>query len=120
MSVKQRVICPNVRDLFTAGGREDVSIENSKLSGLPKVLVKFIENIDLIVNEFVTTDIEKLNEIWRTDYKTRIEINEEWIEKIIASSSMSYNFRTFEFRKWIEGKINIASHAQYKELGSKW
>ena len=111
LSVKQRIICPNVRDLFTAGGRGNITIENSKLSALPKALVKFINNIDLIVNEFVSTDIEKLNEIWRTDIKTRNEINEEWIRKTIKASAMIYNFGTLNFEKWIEDKINNATKA---------
>ena len=107
LSVKQRIICPNVRDLFTAGGRDDILIGNSTLDLLPKVLVKFVDNIDLIVDEFNETGIEKLNEIWRTNFKTRTEINNEWVKRIIEASSMIYDFKTFNFEEWIEDKIRV-------------
>lgn len=110
LSVKQRIICPNVRDLFTAGGREEIIIENTLLSALPKTLAKFINNIDIIVNEFITTDIEKINEIWRTGFKTRDEINIEWIKRIIEASSVIYDFGSFNFEKWIENSINTATN----------
>lgn len=110
LSVKKRIICPNVRDLFTAGGRENKIIGIVKLDSLPKVLVKFIDNIDLIVLEFVSADIEKLNEIWRTDFETRNEINKEWITRIIEASSMIYSFKTFNFEKWIEDKVLFATN----------
>jgi hypothetical protein len=75
LSVKQRVICPNVRDMFTAGGKGGLVLKGSKLNDLPKALVKFLQNINTITEEFVQTDIEKLNDIWRTDFQTRNDIN---------------------------------------------
>ncbi len=114
LSVKQRVICPNVRDMFTAGGKEDLMVKGSKLTDLPKALVKFIQNIELITEEFVDTDIEKLNDIWHTDFQNRTEINSEWIDRIIESSTMIYNFGTFNFKKWIEDELSTATNNVYR------
>lgn len=108
LSVQKRIICPNVRDLFTAGGRENIIVENISLTSLPKVLVKFIKNIDLIIQEFISTDIETINDIWRTQIETKNEIYKEWIKKISEASSMIYNFEAFKIESWVEDKVYSA------------
>lgn len=109
LSVKQRVICPNVRDMFTAGGKGHLTIEGTKLHGLPKALMTFIQNVETITNEFTQTDIETLNDIWHTDFQTKTEVYSEWVSRIIESSTMIYNFGTFNFTKWIEEKTSSAT-----------
>lgn len=108
LSVKKRVICPNIRDLFTAGGKESITINEHKLEELPKALVKFIQYINAITQEFLSTEIEELNNIWNTNFKTRKEVNSEWVSRIIEASTMIYNFGTFNFKKWIEDKLSTS------------
>ncbi|NOQ26795.1 MAG: hypothetical protein GQ564_15650 [Bacteroidales bacterium] len=107
LSVKKRIICPNVRDLFTAGGQENIVIENTTLESLPKSLVNFIKNINLIVSEFNSTSYEDFNEIWKTDFSNKEEVKNVWLDNIIQASSTVYNFGTFDFRNWLEVKIAI-------------
>lgn len=109
LSVKQRIICPNVRDIFTAGGKKTLIIKGKTLINLPKALVKFIQNITQITQEFSSTNIEMLNEIWHTNFKTRDEVNLEWVNKVINSSTMIYDFDTFNFKKWIKDELMIAT-----------
>lgn len=109
LSVKQRVICPNVRDMFTAGGKGNLILKGKKLNDLPKALMKFIQNIDKITEEFAGTDIEKLNDIWHANFQTRTEINSVWVNRIIESASMIYNFGSFNFKKWIENELSTAT-----------
>lgn len=111
LSVKQRVICPNVRDLFTAGGKEDLIVNGFKLENMPKAIVKFIKNIEDITKQFVNTDIETLNDIRHTDFHDRYELNSEWVDKVIESSKMVYDFGTFNFRKWIENELSVATNS---------
>lgn len=110
LSVKQRVICPNVRDLFTAGGKGDILLNGSLLTNLPKVLIKFIQNINLITSEFIKIDIETINDIWHTDYQTRNELNSEWINRVMEYATLTFDFGSLNFEKWIENELNIATH----------
>lgn len=110
LSVKQRIICPNVRDLFTAGGKEDLILDGVTLLSLPKVLVKLISNINMVIEEFINTDIEKLNDIWHANFETRKEINSEWLNRVTESSLMIYNFDTFNFKEWLSNKLDIATN----------
>lgn len=110
LSVNQRIICKNVRDIFTAGGQEDVIVDVTLLKSLPKSLVCLIKNIDLIVAEFISTDLEKLNEIWRTKFQIRDEINKEWIKEIMDASTTVYDFGSFNFTKWLEDKVQHISN----------
>ena len=68
LSVNQRIICPNIRDIFTAGGRKTVSLQNVELQNVPKILSYFMNNIKDIAYELSIMEIEKINEIWRTDF----------------------------------------------------
>lgn len=106
LSVKKRVICPNVRDLFTAGGKRDLIISGQKLIGLPKVLVKFFNKFNLIAKEFSNTDLDKLNDIWNTNYVDRNEVNKRWINDIILSSASIYSFDTFNLEFWLKENLN--------------
>jgi len=109
LSVKQRIICPNIRDIFTAGGRENITIENSTLIALPKALSNFIKDIDKIVLEFLSVDNNKLNEIWRSNYESRKVINEEWVKRVMMATTSIYKFGSFRFEDWLRSKITTIS-----------
>lgn len=110
LSVKQRVICPNIRDMFTAGGKGNLVLNGSGLINMPKALFNFISNINPITEQFVSADIERINDIWHSNYKTRGEINSEWVNRIIEASTMIYDFGSFKFKKWIEDELTTATN----------
>jgi hypothetical protein len=109
LSVKQRIICTSVRDVFSAGGQEDFKIDaNTELKSVPKSIIKLLRGIDLIVNEFVEISTETFNETWKADYKTKREICNAWVEKVVESATSDYNFKTFDIRKWLNEKLRVA------------
>lgn len=113
LSVKKRIICPNVRDLFTAGGKNDVSIENNNFKALPQVLVRFIKNIDQIIEEFIFLDLNDFNENWRSQFSNREEVENEWINRVIKALYKQYDFGTFNLKKWLKNKVNDAKEHNY-------
>jgi len=105
LSVRKRIICPNVRDLFTAGGRQDIIVEGVELKMVPKVMVKFILNIDKIVNAIKLIELDEFNEIWRTKFKSKKAIEQEWINKVLAFSHKTYDFEGLDLGKWLFDKL---------------
>lgn len=41
---KESIICPNVRDPFSAGGQEDIEISGNAYKGVPRSLINIIKN----------------------------------------------------------------------------
>lgn len=105
LSVNQRIICPNIRDIFTAGGRKTVSLQNVELQNVPKILSYFVNNIKDIAYELSIMEIEKINEIWRTDFSDLNQVKLKWINDIVDFSSQIYNFKTFDFRNWLTDEV---------------
>lgn len=105
LSVKKRIVCPNVRDLFSAGGRQDIILEGVTLKAVPKTIIKLIQNIEFIISGLCSVSIDDINESWRTKFNDRQNIEKQWV-KIITKYCLSiYNFGDFNIEKWLENKI---------------
>lgn len=107
LSVKNRVLCPNVRDLFTSGGRNDLHIDGAVLKNVPQVLFRFFNKIDLIIKELNFTKIEVFQENWRSSVETIDEVKNIWIDTVVESANQSYDFDSFNLRNWLKNKIQL-------------
>jgi hypothetical protein len=106
LSIRKRIICPNIRDLFTAGGQGNIQIENITLTKVPKVLIRFFTNIDVIITELINSEIDDINYIWKTNYSSKAKIYNKWVKDIVKSASMNYAFNDFKFELWLHKLIN--------------
>lgn len=79
------VVCPNVRDLFTAGGKEEYISADGRLI-VPKVFFKLIENLNEIVNELSSTPSEVLSEFWEVPIR-RGNFLSTWIRLIAINAN---------------------------------
>lgn len=52
----ESVICPNVRDQFTAGGKGMVEWNKKKYYGIPRIIIKLIESLDQIKEILMNLD----------------------------------------------------------------
>lgn len=109
LSIKQRIICPNVRDAFSAGGRGNINIGKQEFKNIPKSLLKFIQKIDQITSIIQRTTIEEINEIWKTNYSNKEEVYNIWMSKIIEILKLNDNLESFDYKKWLEEKFKIAN-----------
>ncbi len=105
LSVRQRIICPNVRDIFTAGGRGAFTVGASTLNLVPQALVWFMENIEDVIRILNHTPTDEINEIWKTDFKTKEQISGEWIARICTTASTIFNFQSFDIEGWLKEKL---------------
>ncbi|WP_430813978.1 hypothetical protein [Carboxylicivirga sp. RSCT41] len=108
LSVKKRIICPNVRDEFSAGGQEDRQIGATKLERLPKAISNLIDDIKLVSSLFNSTSLEQFNEIWKSNFLTRDELKNEWLDCMLSSATTVYDFGTFNFRNWLKDQLDSA------------
>lgn len=82
---RESIVCPNVRDLFTAGGKGDFFIKNTVHKNIPRVFIKLFENIDSILDVLDNSSSFELSEYWndRTTERSKID---SWIN-LVASNS---------------------------------
>src|SRR5690554_280900 len=62
---QEAVVCPNVRDLFTAGGKDDYLIKNKTYRNIPRVFIKLFDNIPFVLEILIDASAMELSEYWK-------------------------------------------------------
>lgn len=63
LSISNAVVCPNVRDQFTAGGRDEITINGHKIT-VPQMLVRLHNNIKNVKEMLLQIDTKTLSQYW--------------------------------------------------------
>lgn len=80
---EKSVVMPSLRDIFTGGGRKDISCSTQTYANMPRILTSLRECIPQFLNCMVDADSEVLAEEWGYKQKIGSSINEKllaWIE----------------------------------------
>ncbi len=82
---KEKIVHPNVRDDFSAGGREAFAVGNKIYQNVPQILVKLFKNLPFIIEKLIQTSAIELSEYWgiKTTEKKKID---DWIELVSEHS----------------------------------
>jgi len=92
---REGVVCPNVRDIFTAGGKGKIVVEAESYENIPRIFLTLFENIELTIETLMQTSAIELSEYWgikTTDNKKMsdwIELISEHSKKIIDAKHLS-------------------------------
>jgi len=78
---REAVVCPNVRDLFTAGGKNDYVIGKKVYQKVPRIFLNLFGNVSSIVETIMQTTAVELSEYWetKTTEKTKLLV---WIDLV--------------------------------------
>jgi hypothetical protein len=82
---REAVVCPNVRDLFTAGGKSDFLIGNTTLKKVPRIFLNLFENLPSITETIVNTSAYELSEYWEKKTSDNNKLF-DWIELVSEQS----------------------------------
>jgi len=96
---REGIVTPNIRDLFTSGGKGDILIGNKLYKNIPKIFINLFENLDSTIETLVQTSAIELSEYWgiQTIEKNKIS---DWIELVSEHSK----------------KISDAKHLNIKQI----
>ena len=96
---REAVVCPNVRDLFTAGGKRDYLIGKNVYQKVPRIFLNLFNNIPSIVETIMQTSAFELSEYWeiKTTEKTKLF---DWIDLVVDHAT----------------KIQDAKHLDIKQI----
>jgi len=82
---REGIVTPNIRDLFTAGGKNDFLVGNEIHKNIPRIFLNLFENIDFIIQALIETSSLELSEYWgiKTDDRKKIS---HWIDLVSLNS----------------------------------
>jgi hypothetical protein len=82
---REGVVCPNIRDLFTAGGKGQMIIGKKSYKNIPRIFLNLFDNLGFIIDTIAQTSSVELSEYWnvKTNEKRKIE---DWIELVSFQS----------------------------------
>ena len=96
---REAIVCPNVRDLFTAGGKGDYLIGKKLYKNVPRIFLTLFDNILNVIEIIIQTSSLELSGYWeiKTNGDKRIV---DWINLVAQYSK----------------KIGGAKHLNIKEM----
>lgn len=82
---REAVVCPNVRDLFTAGGKSNFIFKEKVLQNVPRIFVNLFTNAKKIAFAIQNTNEMELSEYWGIKSTEKQKID-DWIELVALQS----------------------------------
>lgn len=98
----ESIICPNVRDQYSAGGTGKITLENKTYSEIPKVIMKLTDSLADIKDILNNAHDETLSYYWEKTIKDKWS---NWIYLIIENTK--HMKLSFDLEKYIKEKIEL-------------
>lgn len=95
---REAVVCPNVRDLYTAGGKGDFVFGDRSYKSVPRIFLTLLANIHDISETIMQTSAFELSEYWeiKTTEKNKLF---DWIDLVAINASKIQDARHLDIRK---------------------
>jgi hypothetical protein len=104
LSTRQGVVCPNVRDIFTAGGQGRYIFRGQNYAKIPHILTKLLENADRLSELLAELSAEELSETWMC----RVNSNDKaakWLD-LISENAQAIIKNDLPLKRILSSKIN--------------
>lgn len=85
LTTENRVVCPNVRDLYTSGGKAGVFINGQTLT-VSQILLRLFSNLNKIKEMLQRIDANQLAESWNCEVNQNNKV-EVWKEQLIKNNN---------------------------------
>lgn len=97
---RESIVCPNVRDLFTAGGKDLYLIKNKTYKNVPRIFIKLFDNIDSILEVLLNTSSFELSTYWdmKTTEKKKLL---HWIDLVAYNSKSVLGAQHLDIKKML-------------------
>ena len=90
LSTKEGIVCPNVRDIFSAGGQEDYSINGKRYRNIPKILINLFNDSYQLYSVIKDTSSNTLSDYWDLSVNERNKF-EIWVSLIQENAKTIYD-----------------------------
>src|SRR5690606_10866267 len=98
LTTREAVVCPNVRDLFSAGGQEECVIGKNVYKKVPRIFLNLFKSIPDITEIIMQTSASELSEYWeiKTSEKRKLF---DWIDLVSESSKKTIGIQHLNIRQ---------------------
>jgi len=89
------IVCPNIRDIFSAGGQGTLVFQNKPYHNIPQAIIKISNSIDEIKTIIKDTSIEDLSDYWNIIFDDPFKT---WIDLVIDNTAhlkLNINLKQF-------------------------
>lgn len=83
------IVSPSLRDTFSAGGQQDLTVGGATFKNVPKILCNIVKNASEIALKITLADEEELKQKWHVTTLNEDRLG-QWIDIIIINYSNSY------------------------------
>lgn len=94
----EKIVHPNVRDDFSAGGREIFVVGKKTYQNVPQILVKLFKNLPIVIEKLIQTPESKLSEYWERKTTEKKKIS-DWIELVSEHSKTMPSARHLDVKQ---------------------
>ena len=85
LATRQSIVCPNIRDLFTAGGKVDIIIGTKTYERVPRIFLNLFNNLPKILENIMQISAVELSEYWEMKTTEESKVS-DWIELVSESA----------------------------------
>lgn len=82
---REGVVCHNLRDSFTAGGKGQIFIGKKNYKNIPRILLNLFNNLSYIIETISETSSIELSEYWNIKTNDKKKIS-DWVELVSNQS----------------------------------
>ncbi len=90
------IVCPNIRDVFTAGGQGVIEWKKKQYTGIPQIIVKLSDSIVELKDLLNETDIDTLQKYWDMSIKNKFD---SWIGLVKDNSKALRSINLADYLK---------------------
>lgn len=105
---REGIVCHNIRDLFTAGGKGSILVGKKTLTNVPKIFLKLVENIAFIYGTIVQTSSIELSEYWGIKTNDNKKVL-DWIDLVSEHSKNIHDAKHLNIKQILTEKLNMLS-----------
>ena len=95
---REAVVCPNVRDLFTAGGKSDCVIGNKMYQKVPRIFLNLFDNLPNIVEAIMQTSAFELSEYWEIQTTDNTKLF-DWIDLVALQAKKIQDAKNLDIKQ---------------------
>lgn len=102
---REAVVCPNIRDMFTAGGKGVMVIGSKSYVNIPRIFMNLFNDLYFIIEIIGQTSAIELSEYWgiKTTEKNKIS---DWIDLVSYSSTRIPDSKHLNIKQMITDLIS--------------
>ena len=95
---REAVVCPNVRDLFTAGGKSDCVIGSKMYQKVPRIFLNLFDNLPNIVEAIMQTSAFELSEYWEIQTTDNTKLF-DWIDLVALQAKKIQDAKNLDIKQ---------------------